>query len=91
LDVNLTGAFLLMQSMGRVMREAGHGLILNIVAGTGEGSKKDAGAYLSSKAGLAELSRQADQELSPHGIRVYAIENSTDVINVVMSIVEAIK
>lgn len=91
LDVNLTGAFLLMQSVGRVMLEAGNGVMLNIVTGAGEGSKKDAGAYLSSKAGLAELARQADQELSPHGIRVYAIENSADVIDVVMSIMETIK
>jgi len=89
LDVNLTGAFLMTQSAGRVMKEQGHGAILNIVAGTGEGSKKDAGAYLSSKAGLVVLSQQADLELSPHGVRVYAIENSVDIINSVISILEA--
>ena len=89
LDVNLTGAFLMIQSVGRVMRAKGQGAILNIVAGAGEGSKKEAGAYLSSKAGLVELSRQADQELSPHGIRVYAIENSVDIVKDVMSTLEA--
>jgi len=89
LDVNLTGAFLTMQSVGRMMRDQGHGEILNIVAGTGEGLKKDAGAYLSSKAGLAVLSAQADYELSPHGVRVYAVENSSDVVNDVMSLLEA--
>ncbi len=91
LDVNLTGAFLMIQSAGRVMREKGEGVILNIVAGAGEGSKKDAGAYLSAKAGLTELSRQADLELSPHEIRVYAIENSSDIINEVLLILEAVK
>jgi NAD(P)-dependent dehydrogenase (short-subunit alcohol dehydrogenase family) len=89
LDVNLTGAFLMIQSVGRVMRAKGQGAILNIVAGAGEGSKKEAGAYLSSKAGLVELSRQADQELNPHGIRVYAIENSVDIVKDVMSTLEA--
>lgn len=91
LDVNLTGAFLTMQSVGRVMREQGHGEILNIVAGAGEGliATRDAGAYLSSKAGLAVLSDQADRELSPHGVRVYAVQNSSDVVNDVMLLLEA--
>jgi NAD(P)-dependent dehydrogenase (short-subunit alcohol dehydrogenase family) len=74
LDVNLTGAFLMIQSAGRVMRRQGSGVILCLGAGAGKGSEKEAGAYFSSKAGLAELSRQADAELSPHGIRVFAVE-----------------
>ena len=89
LDVNLTGAFLMTQSAGRVMRAKGQGAILNIVAGSGRGVGKDAGAYLSSMAGLAALSCQADVELSPLGIRVYAVENSADVIKEVMSTLEA--
>jgi NAD(P)-dependent dehydrogenase (short-subunit alcohol dehydrogenase family) len=88
LDVNLTGAFLMMQSAGRVMRGKGKGEILNIVAGSGKGVEKGA-AYLSSMAGLAVLSRQANLELSPLGIRVYAIENSADVVKDVMSTLEA--
>ena len=89
LDVNLTGAFLMIQSTGRVMKEQGNGEILNIVAGSGRGEDKDAAAYLSSMAGLAELSNQAGRELSPHGIRVYAIENSEKVVQDVMSALEA--
>jgi len=89
LDVNLTGAFLMTQSVGRVMREKGKGVILNIVAGSGKGGNKDVAAYLSSMAGLAALSHQADRELSPHGIRVYAIENSADVVKDVMLMLEA--
>lgn len=89
LDVNLTGAFLMIQSVGRIMREKGKGVILNIVTGAGEGAGKDASAYLSSKAGLVALSHQADRELSPHGVRVYAIENSADVVKDVMLALEA--
>ena len=89
LDVNLTGAFLMIQSTGRVMKGKGNGEILNIVAGSGKGGDKDAAAYQSSMAGLAELSNQAGRELSPHGIRVYAIENSENVVQDVMSALEA--
>ena len=89
LDVNLTGAFLMIQSTGRMMKEKGKGEILNIVTGSGRGGDKDAAAYLSSMAGLAELSNQAGWELSPHGIRVYAIENSENVVQDVMSALEA--
>jgi NAD(P)-dependent dehydrogenase (short-subunit alcohol dehydrogenase family) len=89
LDVNLTGAFLTIQSTGRVMKEKGKGEILNIVTGSGKGGDKDAAAYLSSMAGLTALSNQAGLELSPHGIRVYAIENSENVVQDVMSTLEA--
>jgi 3-oxoacyl-[acyl-carrier protein] reductase len=89
LDVNLTGAFLMTQSAGRMMREKGSGVILNIVAGPSRGGDKDAGAYLSSMAGLTALSHQADVELSPHGIRVYTVENSADVAKDVFLMLEA--
>lgn len=89
LDVNLTGAFLMIQSVGRVMSAKGGGVILNLVAGAGEGGVKEAGAYFASKAGLAELSTQADVELSPHGVRVFAVENSTDVVNQILLLLEA--
>lgn len=95
LDVNLTGAFLMIQSVGRVMQASspqagkGKGVIINIVAGAGEGGGKEAGAYLSSKAGLAELSRQANQELSPQGVEVYAVKNSADIVKHILFLVEA--
>lgn len=89
LDVNLTGAFLMMQSVGRVMWEKGGGAILNLVTGAGEGGVKEAGAYFASKAGLAELSIQADRELNPHGVRVFAVENSADVVKIIFDLLEA--
>jgi 3-oxoacyl-[acyl-carrier protein] reductase len=89
LDVNLTGTFLMTQSVGRVMRGKSKGKILNIVARSGKGGEKNAGAYLSSMAGLAAFSHQADSELSPHGIRVYAVENSANIVKDVLSLLEA--
>lgn len=88
LDVNLTGAFLMIQSVGRIMREQGGGVIISLVPGAGERSEEEAGSYLASKAGLVELSRQADRELRPYGIRVIAVESSGDVAKNVLSILE---
>ena len=88
LDVNLTGAFLMIQSVGRVMREKGQGVIINIIAETGEEVEKEAGAYLASMAALAELSHRADYELSQFGIRVFAVENQDrqKIVEAVMSV-----
>ncbi len=84
LDVNLTGAFLAMQSAARLMKIKGKGTILNIVTESGSGA-----AYRSSMAGLAALSNLADSELSPHGIRVYTIQNSADATQAALTILEA--
>ncbi|MCZ2126804.1 MAG: SDR family NAD(P)-dependent oxidoreductase [Anaerolineales bacterium] len=73
LDVNLTGAFLLAQTAGRVMREKGSGVIVNLIAGNAERSK-EAGAYFISKAGLDELTRQLARELNPT-IQVFSAAN----------------
>jgi NAD(P)-dependent dehydrogenase (short-subunit alcohol dehydrogenase family) len=69
LDVNLTGALLMMQSVGRMMRAQGQGVIINLITGAGEGADKES-AYQASMAGLLVLTRSAARELSPHGIRV---------------------
>jgi len=76
LDVNLTGAFLMTQSAGRVMREQGSGVIINLisVAQTAAGSKAET-AFAASMSGLEGFTRQARHELSPYGIQVYALEN----------------
>ncbi|MBI5952637.1 MAG: SDR family NAD(P)-dependent oxidoreductase [Chloroflexi bacterium] len=84
LDVNLTGAFLMIQSTARVMRGKGKGEILSIVTESASGA-----AYRSSMAGLRALSQSAKSELNPHGIRVHIIENSMDVVEVVMFALEA--
>ncbi|MGD2155306.1 MAG: SDR family oxidoreductase [Anaerolineales bacterium] len=72
LDVNLSGPFFTMQSVGRVMREAGGGVIVNIAADTRQ-AWSDQAAFVASKAGLIGLTRQAAQELAAYKIRVNAI------------------
>ena len=72
LDVNLTGAFLVLQSLGRVMRAQGGGIIVNLAAGAE--SAGQAGAYEASMAGLRGLSLAAARELAPFGIKVYMVE-----------------
>jgi len=69
LDVNLNGPFLLTQSVGRIMKENGGGVIVHV----GERAKgpENRAAYFASKAGLAALSALAAYELSEFGIRVY--------------------
>lgn len=74
IDVNLTGPFLTMQSVGRVMREQGGGAMVNIgsIAGRAHGLK-DRAAYVASKMGLIGLTREAARELAAYNIRVNAV------------------
>jgi NAD(P)-dependent dehydrogenase (short-subunit alcohol dehydrogenase family) len=74
LDVNLTGAFLTLQSAGRVMRDQGGGVIVNIasIAGRAQGLK-DRAAYVASKMGLIGLTREAARELAAYNVRVNAV------------------
>jgi len=80
LDVNLTGVFLLMQSVGRVMRTQRGGKMVMI--GPGPNSEPNFGAYSISKAGLVELYAQARQEFSKLDIQVMLIDpmDETDLI-----------
>lgn len=80
IDVNLTGAFLMSQSAGRVMRAKGSGVILNLGAGAGE-KEKEAGAYLVSKSALAELSHRLARELNPFGVRVITASTYEEALN----------
>jgi len=85
LDVNLTGAFLMMQSVGRVMRASsprganGSGVIINLITAKQERAEGEA-AFVASMSGLDGLTHQAARELSPLGIRVYAVENVSEKI-----------
>lgn len=81
LDVNLTGAFLVLQSLGRVMRAQGGGVIVNLV-----GRSEVAGAYAASMDGLHGLSEAAARELAPFGIQVYAVELGVDAVERVLAL-----
>src|SRR5690349_18011389 len=75
LDVNLTGAFLMTQSVGRLMRTQRSGVIINLITEATRAENTEA-AFIASMSGLEGLTRQAARELGPHGIRVYLVKNS---------------
>lgn len=85
LDVNLTGAFLVTQSVGRMMREQGGGVIVNLLApdqgvtAADYDESSQRAAFFVSMAGLESLSRQATRELAPYGIHVHSVTSDTDV------------
>jgi 3-oxoacyl-[acyl-carrier protein] reductase len=79
LDVNLTGAFLMTQSAGRVMRAQGSGVIINLISvSIHHGSTKS--AFVASMHALEGFTRQASHELGPYGIQVFAVENHSEKI-----------
>ena len=78
IDVNLTGAFLFCQAVGREMIRAGGGRIVNISsinALTGGLIMPDVpnASYVASKGGLTALTRELAAKWARHGIRVNAI------------------
>jgi len=95
LDVNLTGAFLLTQSIGRVMRAASPkgekdgGIIIHI--GWRARSPDRRAAYFASKAGLTAFVEHARRELAAFGICVHLVlpAETDDVAEKVISLVEA--
>ena len=85
LDVNLTGAFLMTQSVGRMMREGNGGVIINLITplmGISEAGGDESpmrAAFYASMAGLEAFSGQAARELAPYGVHVHAVKTDTDV------------
>jgi NAD(P)-dependent dehydrogenase (short-subunit alcohol dehydrogenase family) len=74
LDVNLKGAFLCSQSAGRMMRQQGGGVIVNVasIAGRAAGLR-DRSAYVASKTGLIGFTRECAREFAAYNIRVNAV------------------
>jgi len=75
LDVNLVGAFLCAQRLGRPMLAAGHGAIVNvasILGLVGVGQVPQA-AYCASKGGMINLTRDLAAQWARRGVRVNAL------------------
>jgi 3-oxoacyl-[acyl-carrier protein] reductase len=79
LDVNLTGAFLMVQSVGRLMRAQGSGVIINLITESTRDGNTEV-AFIASMNGLDGLTRQAAREFAPYGIQVYSVENISEKI-----------
>lgn len=72
--VNLRSAFLCTQATGRVMRDQGHGAIVNISSIAGKATPLPLrSAYAASKAGMVGFTKEAARELAAYGIRVNAV------------------
>lgn len=69
-EVNAIGVFLMMQSVGRVMREQDGGLMINLL---GNLDALPSAAGFASHWAVAGLTRRAAAELSTSQIRVYAL------------------
>jgi NAD(P)-dependent dehydrogenase (short-subunit alcohol dehydrogenase family) len=87
LDVNLTGVFLMTQSVGRMMRSQGSGVVINLVT-LDQAEARNEAAFVSTMHGLAAFTHQAARELSPFGIRVHLVETGEGVVERVMSLLE---
>jgi 3-oxoacyl-[acyl-carrier protein] reductase len=85
LDVNMTGTFLMTQSVGRVMRGQGSGVIINLIT-MDQASVKDEAAFVASMNGLRGFTAQAAKELSRHGIQVHAVETGEGVVERVLAL-----
>ncbi len=73
MGVNLRGAFLLCQAVGREMIGRKQGKIINISSNVSQVLQPHRGAYAVTKAGMSHLTRVLGLEWAPHGINVNAI------------------
>lgn len=73
LDVNITGQFLMAQSVVPIMQRQGSGYIFNIASRSGKVGFAETGGYSASKWGLLGLSESLYRKLTPLGIKVTAL------------------
>jgi len=73
LDINLKGAFLLAQAVGRDMVQRGCGCQINVASINTDRPLKNVLPYAMSKAGIAQMTRGLAAEWGPSGVRVNGI------------------
>ena len=71
--VNLKGVLFGCQAAGRAMAAAGRGAIVNMSSAVVDRPAANFGAYATTKAGVAQLTKTLAVELGPRGVRVNAI------------------
>jgi NAD(P)-dependent dehydrogenase (short-subunit alcohol dehydrogenase family) len=89
--VNLTGAFLVAQSVLPLMREAGYGRVLTLGSSAGiTGGSKSMAAYAASKAGVMALAKSLASEYAPYGITSNALAPSLIETDMVTNIADLV-
>jgi NAD(P)-dependent dehydrogenase (short-subunit alcohol dehydrogenase family) len=73
IDVNLTGAFLMMKAVLPIMKQVRSGVIINISTSSAKTGLPNRGAYVASKAGLIALSHNTAREVGTFNIRCNAV------------------
>lgn len=73
IDINLTGAFLVLQAAAAPMCAAGYGRIVNITSINGLRGKFGQANYAAAKAGLIALTKTAAREFGRKGVTVNAV------------------
>ena len=71
-EVNSIGTILVMQSVGRVMRAQGGGIIVNVVKVPADAPA----SFIASRAGLLAMSASLNTELNKFGVRVFAVSDA---------------
>ncbi len=73
LEVNVVGAFAVLQAVARQMKAAGGGSVVNVASMAGVSGAVNMPAYSASKAAIAGLTRAAAKDLAPFAVRVNAV------------------
>ncbi|WP_040700057.1 3-oxoacyl-ACP reductase FabG [Nocardia vinacea] len=72
--VHLRGTWLGLRAASAVMREAGHGAIINMSSLSGKSGNPGQTNYSAAKAGIVGMTKAAAKELAHKGVRVNAIQ-----------------
>jgi 3-oxoacyl-[acyl-carrier protein] reductase len=91
LDVNLTGAFVMLRAVAPAMIAKGYGRIVNVVSINGLRGKFGQANYAASKAGLVGLTKTAARELGPKGVTVNAVAPGMVLTEMTLSLPEDIR
>jgi glucose 1-dehydrogenase len=77
IQTNLTGPFLVGQTVARHMAKHGGGKIINVTSEVAERALPNLSHYCASKGGLRQLTKAMAVELAPYGINVNAVAPGT--------------